>query len=78
MKILEGIHCGSANTTGPVDPRRFRGWPLNRENATPEMSPATSPSIVAILFFVASPSKAPKAMIGARQAKYKNRKDEII
>ncbi len=36
-----------------------------------------SDSMVAILFSVALPSRAPKAMMGARHAKYRKRKEEM-
>ena len=39
-------------------------------------TPDMSDSMVAILFSVAFPSKAPKATMGERQAKYRNRKED--
>ena len=50
-------------------PSRLSGWPEKRAKRTPDRRPAIRPSIVAIFWLVASPSRPPKATIGARQAK---------
>ncbi len=45
------------------------GCPEKSPKRTPEMTPDIKDSMVAILFSVALPSRAPKATMGARQAK---------
>ena len=55
----------------------MRGCPAKSPKRTPEINPEIKDSMVAILFSVASPRRPPKATIGAKTAKYKNRNEEM-